>query len=208
MAAFKPCVYKWENLRAGDVFFSHGADPLGGLIRFGESPKLKSLVNRALPNHAGFLYEIRGQWFAAEVGGTGIRLNSLDKYRKENNQIIGLIRWHGFDDGALLRKWEEDMAEWIRRSNESGYDWIGAVRASPFVRRFLPFLKNKAGKEFCSEDVYVWLRKYGQSATTMPLTFPLAWEKYPPNPLQLSGWLGSRSSCTNIPEKDFKEYTK
>ena len=175
-----------------DIFFSAEKSIIGGAIRIGEkaksgwdflNPKTWAAgVDRTMPNHAGFLYSIRGQWFAAEVAGRGITLTSLDKYRTDKNVILHTMRYDQFENVTVREKFMDEMSLWIRRRQDTGYDLWGALSASIGLHKIFPWLKNDKKKEFCSEDVYSWLKKFGA-------VFPLTWEKHPPNPLQLYQWM-------------------
>lgn len=159
---FKPCSLDYSKFRDGDIFFSHGCDFLGWLICVGQRGKFGP-NDLSQPNHAGFLYSIQGQWFAAEVGPKGIALNSLDKYCKSNNQIVAIMRWNVFDNLTVLEKWKNEMALWIRRKQNSGYDFFGAIRSAAknvqLLNWVLKYLPNDPNKEFCSEDICAWLKK-------------------------------------------------
>ena len=152
----KPCTYDYSKFRDGDIGFSHGCDLLGWLIRLGQSG-FGGAGNLAEPNHAFFFYEINGEWFAAEVGPSGITLNSLEEYTKKDNQVVAVMRWSAFDDAALREKWKTEITKWIWQKQNSGYDFNGAIKSA------LPWWPwgNDPNKEFCSEDVGSWLIHFG-----------------------------------------------
>ena len=153
---FQPCTYNYSAFRDADIFFSHGSDFIGWLIRVGQRG-IDSASDLSQPNHAGFLYQVEGQWFAAEVADNGIQLNSIDEYQKADNQIVGIMRFSGFSDPATVSDWRKEMALWIRRKQNSGYDFNGAIHSAI---KWWPWLGSK-DREFCSKDVCAWLIKYG-----------------------------------------------
>ena len=195
---FKPCNYDYTKFRSGDIFFSHGCDFIGNCIRLGETGKFRwTDSDLSIVNHAGFLLSIYGQIFCAEVAGKGIILNSVDIYRKAGNQIIEVYRPKVFDSKDMMDYFERYIALWVRRKQDSGYDFGGAVTASTWFKKLFPFIKNEKGREFCSEDVYTTMRDRFNP------NFPSEWVNNPPNPLQLELWLKHRTT-DYTPVKDYK----
>ena len=185
MGKFPPCSLNYSVFRDGDVFFAHGSDFIGWLIRVGQNG-LANANDLSQPNHAGFIYTIEGQVFAAEVGTHGIELHSLDEYCKTNNQIVGVMRCKIFDNDALRSQWRQDMARWIRKQQDEGYDLNGAIKSA------LPWWPwgSDPNKEFCSRDVCAWLIKYGCS-----------WLQQALNPLRLFDAM-TRRHLSETPDVD------
>ena len=152
----KECTYNFDNIRDGDIGFSHGCDLLGWLIRLGQNG-MKNANDLSQPNHAFFFVNLDGSFFAAEVGSSGITLNSIEEYQKKNNQIVGVMRWSRFDDKAILDQWKKEILNWVWQKQNSGYDFNGAIKSA------IPWWPwgNDPQKEFCSEDVCSWLIHYG-----------------------------------------------
>jgi hypothetical protein len=187
MALFKPIEFDYTKLRGMDIFFSNGFGIVGGMIRLGEMANFKAMTDRTIPNHVGFIYDDRGQFFAAEVTPRGIGRTSLELYKGRTNQIIEVYRWAKYDDSTIRENALQRLAEEYRRRQDCGYDWWGAVKASPLARKLFPWLKQNSKKPFCSEDVSDFLACEG-------MIEPLAWKTQKPNPLQLRDWIKNKTA--------------
>jgi len=171
--------FDYSKLRSGDVFFSNASSIIGAAIRVGEKPAWESITDRSMPNHAGQIYDLYGQKVAAEITPNGFRIDSLEIYRKPSNQIVSIWRWDGLD----VDKYNQYIATWVRRRQDRGkYDYWGALRASPWIRRVLPWLRDSKRTEFCSENV-------AETFRTMGAVLPLIWQDCPPNPYELYQWI-------------------
>lgn len=157
-----------------DIFVSHRRNITGGIIRASCTGRFKRAFDRTLPNHAGFLIDLYGQYFAAEMGPDGLVLNSLEKYRTKKEMILEIYRWNQFlwsDNSATLTGCRK-VAEQARKKIE--YDWGGAIISSRFGRRIFRRMKNKKEKLFCSEHVceildYCGAEKFSPALNPMDL---------------------------------------
>jgi hypothetical protein len=180
--------FDFTKLRSLDVFFSYDHSPLGGIVRFGETGQLKSCKGGVTPNHEGMLWNLYGQMFVSQVGPRGVQLDSTDTYESDKNYIIAVFRFKSFADQSTFARAQEYMALWIRRWQNKKYDLWGAIRASAWMRKIAPWLKQDPNKPFCSENTTEFFRQFGA-------IFPLDWQKNPPNPLQAVRW------CRDHPEQ-------
>ena len=179
-----------------DMFSTHDTSPIGYGIRLGETGfDFKKSSNPNIVNHSGILYPIgvkNIQYFAAEVTGSGITLNSIERYRKnDNNRIVSVYRWNGWENKASYESAIDYMAYFIRVKQESGYDPVGAIASAPAIAKLFPWLKGDDSKEFCSEDVYTFGRLFG-------IVYPMDWITRKPNPLMLDQWWGKHADFTLI----------
>lgn len=172
----------FDALESLDIFFSYDKAPVGAIIRIAEAG-WNAIYDGRTVNHAGLIAKIEGQVFCAEVCSTGIRLNSIEKYRSDSNFISKVFRYYEFDryEGRREHACKDLMLE-VRRNQDKGYDFFGAFRSIPIINNLFHFFSNDPNKEFCSESVYDFLYKHGA-------IFPLSWLKYPPHPLALCQWL-------------------
>lgn len=169
------------------IFFSRVEDLPGACIQLGEvgwDPRRWG--DKTVPRHAGFLLPVYGQWFACEVTLRGPDLTPLDVYQKKNATILSTWEWAGFNFPENVEAECKDLALWIRRRKEKGYDWAGAISASPWVRKLCPWIKDDPVKDFCDESVIDRLHTWGAQ-------FPLQWvgdgrDHHSPNPLEMLDW--------------------
>jgi hypothetical protein len=179
MANFKTEVaYNYDVLKTGQIFFSHGCDLVGDAITLGETGDIRKIGDITIPTHCGFIFDIFGPKFAAEING-GMRFDSLDHYLGKRNQIISVMEWDVFNDPQTLDAFNIYMATYFRKQQDAKYDLWGAIAASSWVHRLMPWIKQNPNKPFCSETVYSILLNYG-------FIFPLVWKDHPPNPLQVA----------------------
>lgn len=189
-------------LRPLDIFTTHGSDPAGLGIRLGETGfNWKQATDPNTDNHVGILYPIginTIQYFAAEVGDRGIKLNSIEKYRKNSsNRIVRIYRWSGFDNVITRNEAVDYMAYWIRIKEETGYDPIGAIASTDFMHKILPWLKADDNKAYCSEDVTAFLQRCGA-------LFPLEWKDRRPDPLKLRNWFDAHNHEYQLIYTDYR----
>lgn len=111
------------------------------------------------PTHVFFVTEDHGQLFATEETIHGLQENSLEKYTSQNNQIVAMYTWDGFNDESKRDFVQHKLAEIRRKAKEnSKYDWKGLFS---FVPGFKKFVKPDRNRQWCSENVASVLQTYG-----------------------------------------------
>jgi hypothetical protein len=174
----------YPALRGMDIGFSNSLDVPGVIIRTVING-IKQVFNREIENHAFFVTESWGQFFATEMQPPRIAEHSLEKYVGFGNRIVSVFRWRGYDDPAIKNQAQARLAEIRRRDAEhSGYDFSGLVRFTKYVKYFLPWIKNDPAKDFCSEQVDEQLRVDGCKLGP----FVINGEKMAPDPWRLADW--------------------
>jgi len=168
----------YNKLAAGMVFHSHSDSPLGRLIQWAVT---WGKPGKDTENHTGFVVEYRGQLIAAETDGWHFRLNSLEGYAGKRNRLVAVF------DPVVSRMEREDLlnaiAYKVRKDFDRPYDVAGAVASAPLAHKLFPWLRQKKDSDFCSEVGYELVKE-----TCGSLTWPLEWEKSPPNPKQYADW--------------------
>jgi len=177
--------FNYSKFRTLDIFVSHRRNVTGGIIRMATKRSIKAAFNRSIPNHAGFLFEIYGQYFALEMGPDGLEINSMEKYRTKKELILSVYRWQGFDDIHCRDDACRHVAEQARRKLE--YDWGGAIVSSPWGRKLFRRMKNKKSKDFCSEHVLKTIEYAGFKNIVTHL-----------NPLQLVYFMESQKTFPKV----------
>lgn len=179
----------YPALRAGDIFFSSADNPIGNLIRWNQVGFARRR-DLDIPNHAGVITEAHGQKFATEMGPFGLAENSLEKYRKPKNRIVGVLRWDTFESLTARERAMQILA--LQRRKEKEYSWFGAIKSIPLWRRIFRRVKVKERLDFCSENAFYLLRELGITG------YPDVWDNHPPHPLALYKWLRSRIDFVEI----------
>lgn len=198
--AMIPFKWNYDVLRAMDFFVSSNLYPNGDLIRSTTGPNgIKDMFNTDIGSHGGIITVSWKQFFATELGPTGIEENSLEKYCGKLNQIIRIYRWSGFDNQEIRESALEYLALLRRRRIDSKlkwYDWAGAIRASRLGRMLMPWLKNNPDVDFCSENQFRVAVKFGLKG------FDPEWIANPPNPHKFDRFMFNREDFSKI--KEFK----
>lgn len=193
---FKPFKWNYPVLRGMDFFFSSNLYPNGDLIRSVTGPSgIKDMFNTTIASHGGCITESWKQFFATEMGPTGIEENSLEKYCGKLNQIIRIYRWAGFDDPAVRAQAHEHLTLLRRRRTDARlkwYDWGGAIRSSQIGRVLFPWLKNNDSVDFCSENQFKTMVMFGLK------DYNPDWLKNPPNPHLLDCFCAGRNDFTAV----------
>jgi hypothetical protein len=177
----KKTTIDYKSFRDMDIFLSHSNKPFGRIIRIAETMKFAP-KDDTTPTHGGFITENYGQFFATEMG-LHLQENSLEKYAGTREQIVQVWRCVGFDDG-YIRMGARQRLSYLRREQKN-YDLQGAILSSPLGRKLfgkMPWFKNNAKGDFCTENVADILRTFVDSDC------PVA-----PNPLELSNYFKSKS---------------
>jgi len=182
--------FDFDKLRGMDIFFSNGRSPHNFVVRLacgavdGVGAALRGWRSRSMADHAGYLTTRHGQFFPTELTPSGIREGTMEAYRGRAPRIVAVYRWAGFDVRDLRTVGEQHLAVMVRHHMERGigYDWWGAIRSSWLGRRLLPFAKDSAGRNYCSENVLEVLSAFG-----CPGPYPAM-----DNPEELRRWMASR----------------
>lgn len=117
------------------------------------------LKDKAAPNHAFIVTEDHGQLFATEETFGGLKEQSLEEYTKDNNRIVAMYLWNGFESGLITYKVQRCLAEIRRKAAEPAkYDWKGLFS---FVPGFKKFAKPDPKRQWCSENCASVLKANG-----------------------------------------------
>ncbi len=178
--------FDYGHLRDMDIFVSNDiVNPAGVVIRV-ENAGWDHAFDRDIPNHTGFLTSDRSNFFATEQTNRGLQVNSLEKYRMNNRQIIRVWRWKGFDND-LVREDAMNYLAYLRRKRKE-YDWF-TLFTYPKILRWLRFgKKDDDSTEICSENIFRVLMKYGDKHFQDLLLdfgkeqFKMNWLNFPPAP--------------------------
>jgi len=137
------------------VGFARSRDLLGGLIAACRGG-VPAIFNNNFPTHAFLYTQDSGCMFATEEGSAGLVEDCLCKYTDENNRIVSVLYWRGWDDAAKSARAETHLAQ-IRSAGGSR-----AAYGYSILPYFLPLIGNwfkpkpetlVDGSEICSEDV-------------------------------------------------------
>lgn len=160
--------------RPMDIFFTSGnsANPWTLANRVAGAG-WKHAYDRDIPTHTGFITHSYGQVFCTELTEDGIEEDSAAKYLRSarRDRMIAIYRWSGFDDEDKRGHALGRLA--YLRQLDCGYDWRGAIGIA------LPFLKHNERREYCSENVFTILKKYGWTG------YPDKWNVFAPHPWPL-----------------------
>lgn len=179
----------YKVLKGGDLFFSSADNPIGNLIRWNEAG-FGRRRDLSIPNHAGIITEAYGQFFATEMGPFGLSENSMDKYRKKRNKIVGVYRWNRFNTEIVRYRAQKILAE--QRRKKVAYSWFGAIKSIPLWRKIFKWVKVKEEVDFCSENAFYLLRECGLTG------YQEEWDNNPPHPLDLYHFVKKRSDFEEI----------
>lgn len=115
------------------------------------------LDDKSFPNHAFLVVEFNGQKFAAEETFDGLKMNSLEQYAYEDNRIVSMYYWHGWDD-PIKKKAALDRITYILREQGNKdtklgkYQIWGLFSFVPIARWFIKHDASGKEAEWCSED--------------------------------------------------------
>lgn len=169
----------YSRLRGMDIFMTANMLPSGIIIRLVRLG-VRKMFSMKHPNHTGFVTENSGQFFATEMRMSGIAQRSLNVYTKKSNRIIRVWRWKRFDNDLLRARAQEHLARLIRIQLE--YDTGGLVAFTRVIKRVLPWVKNSNKKDFCSENGFLVLKRFGLRG------YPSEWDSRPPAPDELDSF--------------------
>lgn len=170
----------YSRLREMDVFMSSNMYPSGMVVRLVRAG-IRRVFSMKVPAHGGFITKSNGQFFATEMALRGIVEVSLQKYTKKSNRIIRIWRWKRFDQDILRAKAQEHLSRLRRISLE--YDPGALLAFTRVLKRIVPWVKNSHKKDFCTENVFLTLRRYGLRG------YPPRWDKRAPAPDELDSWM-------------------
>lgn len=130
---------------------------------------VKAVNDKAFTNHAFLttMFMNEQNKFCTEETFDGLKMQSLDQYKKSDNRIVALLYWKGWDD--LVRRQEalEDLAYICRKqgdpdkkSKEGKYDFKGLFSFVPVLRKFKCFKPDPVA-DWCSENCASIHKKYG-----------------------------------------------
>jgi hypothetical protein len=115
------------------------------------------LKDKAFPNHAFLVIEYNGQKFAAEETFDGLRMTSMEQYAYEDDRIVCMYYWHGWDDpvkkAAALDRITYILREQGNKDTKLGkYQILGILSFVPVLKKIVKVDASGKEAEWCSED--------------------------------------------------------
>jgi hypothetical protein len=152
----------YDNLRPMDAVCTASMSFAGASIRLGTAglKKRNGLVEMwrlNVANHVGYIVEIGGLYWLAEMLNDGLKISSLKEYTKDpkKNRIVAVKRLAIFDDPEERQKANEFLIDKAHRLVP--YDWHGSPGA------FLGLCSDNPDSWYCSEMVETIANMYGGS---------------------------------------------
>ena len=138
------------NLPELAIGFTRSKDFIGRLIQFFR----RGLHSSVFPNHAFFVVYFNWQVFVIEETLSGLRLNSIDEYRKDSNRISCIWYWGGFSDVVIKQRALDRMTYILRKQGDPDtrlgkYDLVGLLKFVPIIGRWI---QPSREAEWCSEN--------------------------------------------------------
>lgn len=152
--------FNYDKLRPLDGVCTASSSISGRLIRLWTSRLkgfngIREMFRMKIANHFGYIVELGGKYWIAEMLGNGLKINSLKEYLKKPNRscIVRIRRHHAFDDP---QKRDDANAFIIQKAHELvDYDWKGSPGA------FVGLCGNGPEEWYCSEMGEEVLNLYG-----------------------------------------------
>ncbi len=154
--------FNYDNLRPMDGVCTASSSVAGRLIRlwtarFKNFNGIQESFRLKIANHFGYIVELGGKYWIAEMLGGGLKINSLKEYLRhpKREKIVGIIRHNRFDSHNI-RMTANDYV--IQKAHELvDYDWKGSPGA------FVGLCGNGPKEWYCSEMGEEVINKFGDT---------------------------------------------
>jgi len=152
----------YSALRPMDCVLTASRSLIGAIIRLRTTLNPAEMFRLRVPNHAGLIVEMEKRYWIVEALSDGIRINSLETYRKDwkADRILYVKRLRTFDNFAVRNNANSfciDVA-----MHPPGYDFAGLLE-------FLGICRDNPREYYCSEFCEVVANKYSTSWSDFPL---------------------------------------